>query len=53
VKDLEVMETVGSEEVKDVLALFKDGGKAVLRRLKRANGDVAWEYNDSSDDVPL
>jgi hypothetical protein len=53
-KDLEVMETAaGGVAAKDILALFDEGGKAVLRKLKGANGDVAWEYRDNSDDVPL
>ena len=53
VKDLEVMELAAAEETKDVLALFEDGGKGHLRRLKGINGDVAWEYKDGSDDVPF
>ena len=53
VKDLEVMEHAAGEESKDILALFEEGGKAHLRRLKGANGDVAWEYKDATDDVPL
>ena len=53
-KDLEVMETAAAgEESKDVLALFEESGKGVLKRLKGANGDVVWEYKDSSEDVPL
>jgi len=52
VKDLEVVETAaGGAEPKDVLALFGQGGKAHLRRLKGSNGDVIWEYG--SDDLPL
>jgi hypothetical protein len=54
VKDLEVMESGDSaEEEKDVLALFEEGGKGLLRKLKGASGDVAWEYRDTSEDVPL
>ncbi|CZS91632.1 uncharacterized protein RCO7_06983 [Rhynchosporium graminicola] len=54
VKDLEVMETAGTDNgSKDVLALFEEGGKGVLRKLKGKNGDVAWEYKDHSDDIPL
>ena len=53
VKDLEVMEHAAGEATKDVLALFEESGKAHLRRLKGANGDVAWEYKDGSDDIPL
>lgn len=51
VKDLEVMET--ATETKDILALFEENGKGRLRRLKGTNGDVAWEYKDGSNDVPL
>jgi hypothetical protein len=54
VKDLEVMETAaGHVGLKDYLALHEEHGKGVTRRLKGANGDVAWEYKDGSDDVPL
>ncbi|KAG0645192.1 ER membrane complex subunit 1 [Hyphodiscus hymeniophilus] len=53
VKDLEVMEHAAADETKDVLALFEDDGKAHLRRLKGANGDVAWAYKDGSEDIPL
>jgi len=54
VKDLEVMEiAAGSQETKDVLALFEAGGKTILRRLKGTSGSVAWEFEDGSNDVPL
>ncbi|TVY78526.1 ER membrane protein complex subunit, partial [Lachnellula suecica] len=54
VKDLEVMETAaGAAETKDVLALFEEGGKGILRRLNGASGNVAWEYEDGTSDVPL
>jgi hypothetical protein len=54
VKDVEVMETVASGEGdKDILALFEEKGKTVLRRLKGANGDTKWEYRDATEDVPL
>jgi hypothetical protein len=54
VKDLEVMETAaGGEEQKDVLVLFEESKKGVLRRLRGTNGDVGWEYKDSTEDVPL
>ncbi|KAE9365198.1 DUF1620-domain-containing protein [Stipitochalara longipes BDJ] len=54
VKDVEVMETVAAGEGdKDILALFEEEGKAVLRRLKGASGDVKWEYHDLTEDLPL
>ncbi|KAF8853860.1 DUF1620-domain-containing protein [Acephala macrosclerotiorum] len=52
VKDLEVMETP-SGDAKDVLALFEEDGKGVLRLLKGESGNVKWEYHDESLDVPL
>ncbi|TVY89072.1 ER membrane protein complex subunit [Lachnellula willkommii] len=54
VKDLEVMETAaGAEDTKDVLALFEEEGKGILRRLKGESGNVAWEFEDGTSDVPL
>ena len=54
VKDVEVMETVASgEDDKDILALFEEEGKPVLRRLKGGSGDVKWEYHDPTEDVPF
>lgn len=54
VKDIEVMETAAvGEGEKDILALFEEDRKAVLRRLKGANGDVKWEYRGSTEDLPL
>ncbi len=54
VKDLEVIErATGDDKPKDVLALFEVEGKAILRALKGASGDVAWEYKDASNDLPL
>jgi ER membrane protein complex subunit 1 len=54
VKDLEVMETAaGAEETKDVLALFEEGGKGMLRRLKGESGNVAWEFEGGTSDMPL
>lgn len=53
VKDLEVMESVAGEHAKDILALFEEDGKALLRKLKGASGDVAWEHKDTTSDVPL
>lgn len=50
-KDMEIMES--TEEAKDVLVLFEEDGKATTRRLKGASGDVAWDYTDSSADIPL
>ncbi|KAG4031100.1 hypothetical protein MFRU_010g02250 [Monilinia fructicola] len=50
-KDLEVIE--GHDNIKDVLSLFEDAGKAVVRRLNGDNGDVVWEYVDASGDLPL
>jgi hypothetical protein len=47
------MEHAAGDETKDVLVLFEESGKAHLRRLKGAKGDVAWEYKDGTDDVPL
>lgn len=54
VKDVEVMETAAAGEGdKDILALFEEEGKAVLRRLKGASGDVKWEYRDATEDLPF
>ncbi|KAB8295863.1 hypothetical protein EYC80_008684 [Monilinia laxa] len=50
-KDLEVIE--GHDNIKDVLSLFEDAGKVVVRRLNGDNGDVAWEHVDASGDLPL
>lgn len=52
--DLEVMESVavGDDSV-DILALFEQDGKGLLRKLKGASGDAAWEYKDTSEDLPL
>ncbi|CZR63742.1 uncharacterized protein PAC_13639 [Phialocephala subalpina] len=52
VKDLEVMETP-SGDAKDVLALFEEDGKSVLRLLKGKSGNVKWEYRDEAIDLPL
>ncbi|KAE8454424.1 hypothetical protein EG329_000046 [Mollisiaceae sp. DMI_Dod_QoI] len=51
-KDLEVMETT-TNDAKDVLALFEEGGKGILRLLKGDNGNVKWEHHDQNADVPL
>ncbi|PBP18684.1 DUF1620 domain protein [Diplocarpon rosae] len=54
VKDLEVMESATSENYpKDILALFEEDGKGLLRKLKGKNGDVVWEYKNHNDDIPL
>ncbi|KAL2062260.1 hypothetical protein VTL71DRAFT_6526 [Oculimacula yallundae] len=54
VKDLEIMESAAADKSpKDILALFEEGGKGVLRKLQGKNGDVAWEYKDHGDDIPL
>ncbi|KAJ5034959.1 uncharacterized protein L3040_008226 [Drepanopeziza brunnea f. sp. 'multigermtubi'] len=54
VKDLEVMESAARDnKPKDILALFEEDGKGLLRKLKGRNGDVAWEYQDHSDGIPL
>lgn len=54
VKDMEIMETAaGAEGTKDVLALFEEGGKTILRLLKGDSGNVAWEFEDTTQDVPL
>ena len=53
VKDLEVMEHTAGDEIKDVLALFEEDGKGHLRRLRGTNGDVAWEYKDGTEEIPL
>ncbi|TGO43429.1 hypothetical protein BHYA_0001g00580 [Botrytis hyacinthi] len=50
-KDVEVVE--GFDNVKDVLTLFEDAGKVVVRKLNGDNGDVVWEYVDASGDLPL
>ncbi|TGO46960.1 hypothetical protein BOTNAR_0554g00070 [Botryotinia narcissicola] len=50
-KDVEVVE--GFDNVKDVLTLFEDAGKIVVRKLNGDNGDVVWEYVDASGDLPL
>ena len=52
--DLEVIESASAtEEPKDVLVLYEDAGKGLLRRLKGAIGDVVWEYRDNSGDIPF
>ena len=54
VRDLEVLETPSADDLaKDVLALFEDNHRGVLRRLKGSNGDVVWQYHGESHDVPL
>lgn len=54
VRDLEVMESVAAEPTaKDILVLFEASGKGSVRKLKGISGDVAWEFKDASDDVPL
>jgi len=55
VRDLEVMEGPTTEgQAKDVLVLFEDAGhKGILRKLKGANGNVAWEYEGDSHDIPF
>ncbi|OWP07436.1 hypothetical protein B2J93_4965 [Marssonina coronariae] len=54
VKDLEVMQsTTGENEPKDILALFEEDGKGLLRKLNGKNGDVAWEYKNHDDDILL
>ncbi|KAH8753384.1 hypothetical protein F5882DRAFT_56884 [Hyaloscypha sp. PMI_1271] len=54
VKDIEVMETAAvGEGEKDILALFEEDRKAVLRRLKGATGDVKWEYRGTTEDLPF
>jgi hypothetical protein len=54
VKDIEVMETAAiGEGEKDILALFEEDRKAVLRRLKGSSGDVKWEYRGSTEDLPF
>ncbi|KUJ09757.1 DUF1620-domain-containing protein [Mollisia scopiformis] len=52
IKDLEVMETT-SGDVKDILALYDEDGKGVLRLLKGESGNVKWEYHGEITDVPL
>jgi hypothetical protein len=53
-RDLEVMETAAGEATaKDILVLFEESGKAYIRKIKGISGDVAWEYKDGTDDVPL
>ena len=53
-KDLEVMEkAAGAKGPKDILVLFDEHGKGLLRKLAGANGNVVWEYKDESADVPL
>jgi hypothetical protein len=53
-KDMEIMEFAATaEDKKDVLALFEQDGKGLLRKLKGETGDVAWEYKDMSEDAPL
>jgi outer membrane protein assembly factor BamB len=54
VKDLEIMESVaGGDDAKDILVLFEESGKGLLRKLKGASGDVVWEYRDTSEDMLL
>ncbi|KAK1763618.1 hypothetical protein QBC33DRAFT_549577 [Phialemonium atrogriseum] len=52
VKDLEIMEMTEKER-KDVLALYDDGGATVLRRLNGKDGNVVWEFKETSKNVPL
>ena len=52
-KDLEVMEMAGDEAHKDMLVLFEQAGKGVLRRLNGANGNVVWGYALEGADVPF
>ncbi|RDW62164.1 DUF1605-containing protein [Coleophoma cylindrospora] len=54
VKDLEVMESaIVSAEAKDVLALYEDGNKGILRRLTGNGGDLKWEFTDEASGVPF
>jgi hypothetical protein len=54
VRDLEILDTPTADgQVQDVLALFEDNHKGVLRRLKGDNGNVVWEHRGEGHDVPL
>lgn len=54
VRDLEVLDmpTV-DDQMPDVLALFEDNHKGIVRKLLGFNGGVAWEYHAESHDIPL
>ena len=43
----------GEATAKDILVLFEENGKGHLRKLKGISGDVAWEFKDETDDIPL
>ena len=54
IKDLEIAgNSAWGSEGSDVLALFEANGKGILRKLKGANGNVAWEHHDETGDVPF
>ncbi|KAI9850648.1 MAG: hypothetical protein M1838_005292 [Thelocarpon superellum] len=53
--NLEVIESAGDggQGPKDCLVLFREKGHGVLRRLRGDTGDVAWEFQDATGDVPF
>ncbi|KAK4229566.1 hypothetical protein QBC38DRAFT_472167 [Podospora fimiseda] len=53
IRDLEVMELTEVEGRKDVLVLFEEENKTVLRRLNGVSGKVVWVFRDGSGDGPL
>lgn len=52
VKDLEIMELTEAAR-KDVLVLFDEDGKTVVRRFHGALGTVVWEFRETSSNIPL
>ncbi|KAG6061478.1 hypothetical protein E4U32_002962 [Claviceps aff. humidiphila group G2b] len=52
VKDVKIMEMTEASR-KDVLALFDEDGVTVLRRLHGAQGNVVWEFRETSKDIPI
>ncbi|KAL3418839.1 duf1620 domain containing protein [Phlyctema vagabunda] len=54
IQDLEVLETAaGAKEGKDILALYADAEKGILRRLEARSGGIKWEYTEETSDLPL
>ena len=52
-RDLEIMESTTTDGTRDVLALFEVAGRGLLRKINGATGDVAWEHEDRTEDIPL
>ncbi|KAI1804785.1 DUF1620-domain-containing protein [Daldinia bambusicola] len=52
VRDLEIMELTEKGH-KDVLALHREDGTTVARRIDGVEGSVVWEFREVTNDVPL